>query len=136
VKITYNDSATPDAYQVDPVQSATTSAIYFPASAEGRSVSVQIFDQNGTLLYQSPNTVITLIPEREEEAIPIETSVNESGLAACLDPFSYVNLNPAGSPVTRRPPLVYLLWTSTRSGNPDLYFESIAPRWAPRVVKQ
>jgi hypothetical protein len=120
-------------YQVDPTQD-TGAAVYFPESAEGSQVSVTqtVVDANGHPQIFTTTAIISLITERDEAALPIETSINESGLVPFLDPFSYLNAGQGGV-FSRRPPLVYLIWSSTRYGSPDLFFESIAPRWTPIV---
>ena len=56
---------------------------------------------------------------------PIEQAVSEQGLTAFMDPFV------AAHPSVLRPPLIWLFWSSTRSGNSDVYFQTIAPHIAP-----
>jgi hypothetical protein len=120
-------------YQVD----AANGRIYFQSEFEGGAVIVRhtAIDDNGNLILNTagndaevfPNTVtISYVHERTQEPVPIETAVNESGLTAFLDPFSYA--------ADRRPPLVWLFWTSTRGGVSDIYFETIAPQWTPTVI--
>jgi hypothetical protein len=110
------------AYQIDPANGR----VYFTAVDEDRPVRITYtgLDEAGNVLTnQQVEAFITLVGERAEEAIPIEQAVNESALSAFLDPFTFAN--------DRRPPLVWLFWTSTRAGNPDLYFQTIAPQWSP-----
>jgi hypothetical protein len=112
-------------YQMDPAQGK----IYFMAEDEDRLVTVTFtgVDAAGNLVTNVTITApVSYVLERAEEPIAIEQAVNESDLSVFLDPFTYLN--------NRRPPLVWLFWTSTRSGNPDLYFETIAPQWAPVPV--
>lgn len=125
------DGLAPEAYEIDAAQGR----LYFPANAEGRPIRVTFYgaDANGNVLPASPFTsdlVISLITETGDTPIPVETSVNESNLISTLDPFQYSNINPFTTPQYRRPPLMWLFWTSTRNGSPDLYFESLAPRWS------
>jgi hypothetical protein len=112
-------------YQIDPAQGK----IYFMAEDEDRLISVTFagVDATGASVgLISTQASVSYVGERAEEPIPIEQAVNESGLSAFLEPFTYQN--------DRRPPLVWLFWTSTRSGNPDLYFQTIAPQWSPVPV--
>jgi hypothetical protein len=97
-------------YQVD----AANGRIYFTDVDEYRNVTV-----NG-VVYQ-----VSFVAERKESPILVEQPVNEAGLAAFLDP-----LDIGGQIGARRPGLIWLLWSSTRSGSPDVYFETIAPRFS------
>jgi hypothetical protein len=114
-----------DAYQIDPANGR----IYLPQAYEGYEVEVVHagVDQDGNVIAPSamPATRATVgyVTERAQEPVPIETAVNESNLGAFLDPFNYQN--------DRRPPLVWLFWTSTRGGVSDIFFETIAPQWNP-----
>ncbi|MEZ0327687.1 MAG: PQQ-binding-like beta-propeller repeat protein [Fimbriimonas sp.] len=112
-------------YQMDPAQGK----VYFMAEDEDKLMTVTYtgVDSDGRTV--GPITIqstVSYVGERAEEEIPVEQAVNESGLSTFLEPFNYLN--------DRRPPLVWLFWTSTRSGNPDLYFQTIAPQWAPITV--
>ncbi len=115
-------------YQMDPSQGK----IYFMAEDEDSVVTVTFIGVDASGNRVGPITItsqVSYVGERAEEPIPIEQAVNESGLSTFLEPYTYQ------SPVnSRRPPLVWLFWTSTRSGNPDLYFQTIAPQWAPVSV--
>lgn len=121
-----------DAYQIDP----SNGRIYLPQAYEGYTIRVRNvgIDDNGNLIMDDPNTphvfdfnyVVNYVTERGQEPVPIETAVNESGLSAFLDPFTYQN--------DRRPPLIWLFWTSTRGGVPDIYFQTIAPMWTPTAI--
>ena len=134
---------TGDAYQLDPTQ-GTTAAIYFPESSEGRTVTINqwasdaagnvILDGNGKPMVFTTTATVSLIAERDEAPLPIETSINEAGLVPFLDPFSYNNASPNGAAASRRPPLLFMVWSSTRYGSPDLFLESIAPRWTPVAI--
>ncbi|AIE85774.1 PQQ-binding-like beta-propeller repeat protein [Fimbriimonas ginsengisoli] len=151
VSITWTDGGASDAFQLDPVRASATGnftssgngqtfnqaspgqgAIYFPSTDEGRSVTIKHYgmDEAGRIVRDAGNAPVVfttiakvaLIPERTEAPLPIQTAVNESNLLSFLDPFTYA--------AERRPPMVWLLWTSTRNGSPDLYFETISPRWS------
>lgn len=115
-----------DAYQVDPANGR----IYVPQAYEGYTLRIvwQPADDSGAPLggVLDQNFLAGYVTERAQEPVPIETAVNESSMAAFLDPFSYQN--------DRRPPLVWLFWTSTRGGVPDIYFQTIAPMWTPRAI--
>ncbi|MBX3111872.1 MAG: PQQ-binding-like beta-propeller repeat protein [Fimbriimonadaceae bacterium] len=129
--------ATPEApfYQVDPVNGR----VYFTSVMEDRPVRVVYtgVDGNGNLV---PNIVVGtsatniprvgLITERAEEAVTIEQAANESDMSLALDPYN-IAFNPL-DPTRRRPPLVWMFWSSARAGVPDVYFQTIAPKWAPQ----
>lgn len=113
-------------YQVDPARGR----IYFPAEFEDRQVRVRYdgVDEAGLPL---PDREVTLtvgpIPEAPEVAVPIEQVGNESVPALALDPMSsFWNRQQF-----RRPGLTWLVWTSTRTGAPEVFLQSIAPRWSP-----
>jgi len=115
-------------HQVDPA----TGRIYFPAEAEGSVVTVtySAVDDTGQFIgTYTPNMTFTvgLIPETTETTVPIEQVGNESSLTLALDPLS-ANYN---SPAVRRPGLIWMFWTSTRGGGPDVFFQTIAPRFSP-----
>lgn len=91
----------------------------------------------------SSQTTTGTLGEAAEDGyqVPMNTVVNESGVSAFLDPLAYLNTasntpssyNPANPPSgSNVPPLphnVWLFWTSTRNGAPDLYYETINPRF-------
>ena len=111
-------------YQVDPANGR----IFFTAVDEGRSIQVTATLKlpNETTVGHSQTSTVAFTTERDEAPIQIEQAVNESGMYAFLDPLS---LN--GAYTDRRPGLVWLFWTSTRAGAPDIYYETIAPRFTP-----
>lgn len=112
------------AYQVDPVNGR----IFFTAVDEAKPVTINALLKapNGNLLNYSQTSYVSFTTEREEAPVTIEQAVNESGMHAFLDPF-----NLGGGYPERRPGLIWLFWTSTRAGAPDIYFETIAPRFTP-----
>ncbi|MCH7904686.1 MAG: PQQ-binding-like beta-propeller repeat protein [Armatimonadetes bacterium] len=125
------DAAVPGAerfYQVDPA----TGRVFFMAGTEDRRIQIKYrgVDDSGVLY---PNLItfessVGLLTELLEEAVPIEQVGAESGLRLALDPISgaFNRRN------FRRPNVYWLFWTSTRTGSPDVYFETIAPRFTPR----
>lgn len=117
--------AVPNAfYQVDPANGR----IYFTANMENRPVTVtyQSIDDVGNVISQGPdNYTVTLITERTEAPIFMNQAVNESQLTSFIDPFDET------TPTQRRPGLIWLFWTSTRGGTPDMFFQTIAPRFTP-----
>jgi len=112
------------AYQVDPVNGR----VFFTAADEARPVTITALLKapNGSLVNYSQTSYVSFTTEREETPVTIEQAVNESGMYAFLDPF-----NLGGNYPDRRPGLIWLFWTSTRAGAPDIYFETIAPRFTP-----
>lgn len=117
-------------YQVDPA----SGRIYFGAGDEGRQVTISQFTYideatGAPVLFNAPITLtVTPIIERSELPVPIENAINESQIYGFIDPFD--NLSPAN----RRPGLIWMIWTSTRSGSPDVYMQTIAPKYTPRPV--
>lgn len=114
--------------QVDPANGR----IYVTAQDEGRTLRIVRFagieEGTGNALTFNVNEDVQaqLINERSEAPILIEQAVNETQLSAFIDPFD----NPAAS--GRRPGLIWMFWTSTRAGGPDVYMQTIAPKLTPR----
>ncbi|HRF60415.1 MAG TPA: PQQ-binding-like beta-propeller repeat protein [Fimbriimonadaceae bacterium] len=113
-------------YQVSPA----TGRVYFNSEFEDRDVRISFEAVNEA---GQPIGVLTdvyrvdILGELAETAIPIEQTANESAVSMALDP-----LNSAFNDRNfRRPGLIWLFWTSTRAGGPDLYFETLAPRFTP-----
>ena len=112
-------------YQVDPVGGR----VYFTDPDENQAVTVTYtgIDENANVLAPaSIQSLVTLVAERNETPLVIEQAIHEDGLTALLDPF-----DPGGQIGARRPGLIWLFWTSTRAGAPDIYFETMAPRLTP-----
>lgn len=113
-------------YQVDPANGR----VYFTLPNEGQTVTVNytgVQPGSGTPVPGlSVTAVVELVEEVSEFAVPIERALNESGMVTALDPLDW-----SGAMFTRRPGLVWMFWTSTRSGGPDVYFQTYAPRLAP-----
>ena len=103
--------------------------VYFTDADENRSVTVRytgIDPASGAeITGLSTTAIVGIISEDDEMPLPIDQAVNETQLTSFLDPF-----DPA--PVAeRRPGLVWMFYTSTRAGGPDLFFQTIAPRFTP-----
>jgi len=109
-----------------------TKSTYITAADEGRAVTVTYSAYlpgpgQGTVSSFSTGATVGLIDETVESIVPIEQAVNESGLSMFLDPF-----DPNSSDVRlRRPTMLWMVWSSTRAGSPDLYLQTYAPRLAP-----
>jgi hypothetical protein len=115
-------------FMVDPANRA----IYLTANDEDRVVTVTYTallagPGQGTPTSYTLTAKVGLITESRETVVPIEQAVNESGLSTFLDPF-----DPNSADVRlRRPSLLWMVWTSTRAGSPDLYMQTYAPRLSP-----
>ena len=114
-----------DFFQVDPVKGR----IYFSPADEDRVVSIQYYSidkSTGAQIgpFVENNVRVSLVSEMDETPVPIEQAVNESNMIAFPDPFD--------NPAFPRPNLVWMFWSSTRGGSPDLYFQTVAPRFAPQ----
>jgi len=96
----------------------STGNVYFTTADEGDKVTLSV---NGTVTQVVP----TWISERTAAPIPIDQPANDNQVTAFLDPFDPIPFN------LRRPSLVWLFWTSSRSGTSDVYFETMAPAWYP-----
>lgn len=112
-------------YQVDP----GNGRVYFTdADEDNASVSVTYDDVDGN--QHTEIHPVSILSEAAEQPIAIEGAVNEAQLTAFLDPFGYTP-PPYTSSNPARPGLIWLFWTSTRGGAPDVFFESIAPKMTP-----
>jgi hypothetical protein len=114
-------------FQVDPA----TGRVFFMSGMEDRRVRVTYNGVNesgqsvGSITYEAK---VDPLVELAEEAVPIEQAGNESGLSIAMDPLS-ATFNRQDF---RRPSLYWLFWTSTRTGVPDVFFQTVAPRFTPR----
>jgi hypothetical protein len=122
-------------YQVDPANGR----IYFTAADEDQGVQITytgVDESNGNSVVEPTQTAnVSYVLEQDETPVLIDTAINESSLYAFPDPFSYENQPSQGAmPQQPRPPLIWMFYTSTRNGGPDIYFQTIAPRLSP-VVK-
>jgi hypothetical protein len=118
-------TGSPGNYQID----AANGRIYFESIGEDQNVTINYrgVDGAGALLGATGNVVynINRVSETSEEDIPIEQASNESDLFISLDSQNFDN-------TARRPGLLWLFWTSTRAGGDDVFYQTIAPRFAPR----
>jgi hypothetical protein len=115
-------------YQVDP----SNGRVYFTDADEGATATVTYtgVDAAGTVIgTQTATGRITLVTETREAPIPIQEAVNESQVTSMLDPFDFSPPFSGGNPA--RPGLIWLFWTSTRGGAPDVFFQTIAPQFKP-----
>lgn len=112
-------------FQVDPAKKR----VYFTGADEDRTVTVtyQAADEaTGQSLGTKTWTArVGWVTERTEELMQLDQAANETNLSMFLDPFDSSNL--------RRPGLIWLLWSSTRTGAPDVYMQTIAPKFTPVV---
>ena len=120
-------------YEISP----TNGKIYFTSADEDRAgITINftgIDDATGNAITGLQVTgSVSLVQERDEQPILIDEPTNESGLSSFVDPFTY--LTPLRK--NRRPSMVWLFWTSTRTGSPDVYFETISPRFDPLPTGQ
>jgi hypothetical protein len=117
-------------YQVDPANGR----VYFTAENENVPVTVTyvpVDESTGNALPAVQFTAnVTMIPERAEAPIAIEQAVNESQLFSFIDPIEWTD--PSHPPRDRRPGLIWMVYTSTRAGGPDIYIQTIAPRFTPQ----
>lgn len=114
-------------FQVDPAKKK----IYFTQEDEDNTVTITYVaadEATGRALPGTQTVVakVGMIVERSEAAVPLDFVQNESNLYMFVDPFDL--------PTLRRPGLVWMFWTSTRAGAPDLFFQTIAPKFTPVVV--
>jgi hypothetical protein len=109
--------------QIDP----PSGRIYFQASEEDKAVTITYTAVDPATGATGPwvdQRNVSLVVERPESPVPIDQAVNEAGINPFLDPFE---INP------RRPGLIWMIYSSTRAGGQDLYFQTIAPRFTPAV---
>lgn len=116
-------------WQVDPA----TGRVFFMVGQEDRQVTIRYtgLDAAGNQLATPITVTRTVGPlvEMAEQAMPIDQAANESSISLSLDPLN----GPFNSVGTRRGGLIWVFWTSTRSGAQDVYFQTIAPRFSPRA---
>ncbi len=116
------------AYQIDPANGR----IYFMAEDEDKAVTITYtgVDEatNQPLNPLQINASVSFVLERAETPIIVDEAANDSALTAFIDPFTYASNNAFRG---ERPPLFWLFYVSTRAGQPDVYFQTIAPRYSP-----
>ena len=113
-------------FQVDPANGR----IYFTDADEARTVNIAYtgVDQatGQAVAVPAADYRIGLVTERAEAPVAIEQAVNETQLWTSLDMY-----DPAPSTGQFIPKLIWMFWASTRGGTPDLFFQTIAPRFTP-----
>jgi hypothetical protein len=113
--------------EIDPVNGRlyVTDTAEFADSVTVQYVSVDPVTGNpGPAI--SGTYAIGVVPESGEAPVPMTNAQNESSMVTILDP---INPAPASTSVLR-PGLVWMFWTSTRNGFPDVYFQTLAPRFS------
>jgi hypothetical protein len=110
-------------YQVDP----GNGRVYFEIPDEGRRVTIQYtyLDANGTQQVGRVEDRVAWGTELAEQSVPIEQAVDEGTIFAFPDPFVWSQSDP-------RPGLIWIMYTSTRNGTRDVFYQSLAPLWLPR----
>ncbi|MBL8068319.1 MAG: PQQ-binding-like beta-propeller repeat protein [Armatimonadetes bacterium] len=114
--------------QVDP----TSGKVFLGMAEEGRTIRIRYtgIDINGNLL---PNIqvegTVGLIVEEGESLVPIEQVGQEGDFTFGLDRLAPNNSDNR----LRRPPLLWMVWSSTRTGAQDVYMQTLAPKTAPRL---
>jgi len=116
-------------YQIDPAKGR----VYFTDADEGNNgIQITYTGVSPTGVQSTVGTAtyaVSLINETTETAVPIDKPANEGQVTAFLDPFDSANTTPSVS----RPGMIWLFWTSTRNGGPDVFFETISPNFTPIV---
>ena len=109
-------------YQVDP----GNGRVYFDLADEGRTVSITYtyLDGNGNQQVTNVDDTVAWGTELAEQPVPIERAIDEGTIFAFPDPFVWTQSDP-------RPGLTWFVYTSTRNGTRDVFYQSIAPRYLP-----
>jgi hypothetical protein len=119
-----------NAIQVDPI----SGKMYVPASEEGRTIQITYtgIDINGQLINNLQiEGKVSLIVENGEQLVPIEQVGQEGDFFMSLDRVQTNN----SSLLLRRPPMLWMTWSSTRSGSQDVFFQTYAPKTTPRIQR-
>lgn len=124
VNFRVNGMAPGSFYQVDPVGGR----LFVTAANEFRSLDITYtaYDTNGNTVVIRTIQSVGFISEGDELVVPIDQPANESPVALALDPFSAA----FSSNSNLRPGLIWMFWSSTRDGTPDLFFQS----WSPKLA--
>lgn len=109
--------------QVDPA----SGRLFIPSEFEGVRIQVRYdgVDVNGSFITNLTRIErVGLIHETGEEVVPIEQVGREGDFFMSLD-----RVNP-NDPFTnnRRPPMLWMIWSSSRTGAPDVYFQTLTPK--------
>lgn len=110
-------------YQVDPANGR----VYFEIPDEGNQVTISYTyqDANGNQQVALVQETVSWGTEMSEQPVPIEQAIDEGTIFAFPDPFVWSQGDP-------RPGLIWIMYTSTRNGTRDVFYQSMAPRWMPR----
>lgn len=104
-------------YQIDPA----AGRIYFTRYDEDKVINIQLTG-GGSIPPVAVRGVATLVGETQENFVSMDTAVNESNLSLFMDPIG-LNSNRRG--------LIWMLWSSTRNGAPNVFMQSIARKIIP-----
>jgi len=109
-----------DTYQVDPANGR----VYFDLADEGRSVTINYsyYDSAGNLQQTSVEDIVYWGTETAERPVPIEQAIDEGTIFAFPDSIVWSASDP-------RPGLIWFMYTSTRNGTRDVYYQTLAPRF-------
>jgi hypothetical protein len=90
-------------------------------------------DINGQLVAgQQVQARVGLIIEQGEQLVPIEQIGQEGDLSITMDRVATNDISVSN----RRPPLIWMVWSSTRAGAQDIYMQTLAPKTAPRISRR
>ena len=104
-------------YQIDPA----AGRIYFTRFDEDRTIRIQL-SGGGSVPPVDVTRPVTFVGETQENFVTMDTAVNESNLYTFLDPI--------GSIANRRG-LIWMFWSSTRNGSPNIFMQTVARKIVP-----
>lgn len=99
-------------YQVDPVGGR----IFFDKRDENRIVRIRV---GSTIDITRP---VSIVGESSEEFVPIESALNEANFSLFMDPVGDLG---------ERRELIWMLWSSSRNGAPNLFMQTMARKLTP-----
>jgi hypothetical protein len=108
-------------YQVDP----GNGRVYFEEPDQGRQVTITFSyrDNNGAVQQTSVVDFVDWGTEMPEQPVPIEQAIDEGTIFAFPDPFVWTQSDP-------RPGVVWFMYTSTRHGTRDVFYQTLAPKFS------
>lgn len=98
--------------------------VYFTAQEEQNPNIVITGIENGVAVWTIPAR-LSWITELAEAAIPMDQAINESAVSIALDPILPL-------PNEFRPSLLWLFWSSSRFGGPDVFMQGYSPKFSAR----
>lgn len=116
-----------------------TGQIFLTRAQEGQPVAVRYLVPSaggGFTTIVETDHFVTWQDESGEKPVPLELSVNESGVDAfaSYEDVQLTRLNGGAAPVAARHlERVWLFWSSSRGASGDLFYGSLAPRIGPDV---